>query len=142
MTSFHDRSSSSEDIARELTRDTTSRAAGTRLPSHRALVTRFGASASTVSRARALFAQRGLVVSRPGAGRGREDVLVGIGGQAALSTAMRVVAPPGDPVPLEAPTHPGTLAAARAAACARCRSPWTRTGCARTTSTTPWAAPA
>ena len=28
---------------------------------------------------------------------------------------MRAVAPPGDPVPLEAPTHPGTLAAARAA---------------------------
>ncbi|WP_414672703.1 GntR family transcriptional regulator [Kocuria sp. UBA1838] len=76
MTSFHDRSSSSEDIARELTRDVTSRATGMRLPSHRALVTRFGASASPVSRARALLAQRGLVVSRPGAGRGREDVLV------------------------------------------------------------------
>ncbi|OXS83036.1 GntR family transcriptional regulator [Kocuria marina subsp. indica] len=76
MTSFHDRSSSSEDIARELTRDITSRAMGTRLPSHRALVTRFGASASPVSRARALLAQRGLVISRPGAGLGREDVLV------------------------------------------------------------------
>ncbi|WP_454823590.1 GntR family transcriptional regulator [Kocuria marina] len=81
-------------MARELTRDITSLAAGTRLPSHRALVTRFGASASTVSRARALLAQRGLVVSRPGAGRGREDVLVVGGGQAALSTAMRAVAGP------------------------------------------------
>ncbi|MGK4218588.1 GntR family transcriptional regulator [Kocuria marina] len=94
MTSFHDRSSSSEDIARELTRDITSRATGTRLPSHRALVTRLGASASPVSRARALLAQRGLVISRPGAGLGREDVLVVGGGQAALSTAMRAVAGP------------------------------------------------
>ncbi|WP_270264147.1 PLP-dependent aminotransferase family protein [Kocuria marina] len=216
-------SSSSEDIARELTRDITPLATGTRLPSHRALVTRFGASASTVSRALALLAQRGLVVSRPGAGTfraaqepaassgdttwqeaalalnpgladgnpgarrlhspglsntlatpspgvidlnsgyahhsllpmtalraaltraarsphawerppaggladlrmwfaedigaglGREDVLVVGGGQAALSTAMRAVAQPGDPVLLEAPTYPGTLAAARAA---------------------------
>ena len=216
-------SSSSGEIAEELAREVIPLPAGTRLPTHRALVTRFGASASTVSQALALLTQRGLVVSRPGAGTfrarlepsthsgdtswqeaalalnpglaegnpgardftspgllntlstpgpgvidlnggyphhsllpmkalssalaraarrpqawerppigglpdlrtwfaedigpglGREDVLIVGAGQAALSTTMRAVAQPGDPVVLESPTYPGAVAAARAA---------------------------
>ena len=216
-------SSSAEEIARELAREISAMPVGARIPTHRALVARFGASASTVSQALSLLAQRGLVVSRPGAGTfrarpeqdtvagdtswqeaalalnagladgnpgardftspgllntlstpgpgvvdlnggyphqsllpmkalgsalaraarrpqawerppvgglpelrtwfasdigpglGREDVLIVGAGQAALSTTMRAVAQPGDPVVLESPTYPGAVAAARAA---------------------------
>jgi DNA-binding transcriptional MocR family regulator len=43
------------------------------------------------------------------------DVVVTPGAQAALSTALRVLAPPGAPVLVESPTYLGTIAAARAA---------------------------
>lgn len=43
------------------------------------------------------------------------DVVICPGGQAALATAMRALADPGDPVIVEAPTYLGALAAARAA---------------------------
>ncbi|WP_210574948.1 PLP-dependent aminotransferase family protein [Streptomyces sp. GESEQ-4] len=43
------------------------------------------------------------------------EVLVGGGGQAALTTAFRALAPPGAPVLVESPTYPGMLAIARAA---------------------------
>lgn len=42
-------------------------------------------------------------------------VLVGAGGQSALTTALRALAPPGAPVLVESPTYPGMLAIARAA---------------------------
>lgn len=43
------------------------------------------------------------------------DVLVTSGGQSALTTALRALAPPGAPVLVESPTYPGMLAIARAA---------------------------
>jgi DNA-binding transcriptional MocR family regulator len=43
------------------------------------------------------------------------DVLVTAGGQSALTTALRALAPPGAPVLVESPTYPGMLAIARAA---------------------------
>ncbi|MDO0931681.1 PLP-dependent aminotransferase family protein [Streptomyces sp. DG2A-72] len=43
------------------------------------------------------------------------EMLVGGGGQAALTTAFRALAPPGAPVLVESPTYPGMLAIARAA---------------------------
>ncbi|MFG2782126.1 PLP-dependent aminotransferase family protein [Streptomyces prunicolor] len=43
------------------------------------------------------------------------DVLVSAGGQTALTTALRALAPPGAPVLVESPTYPGMLAIARAA---------------------------
>ncbi|MEU1126024.1 PLP-dependent aminotransferase family protein, partial [Streptomyces sp. NPDC005899] len=43
------------------------------------------------------------------------DVLITAGGQSALTTALRALAPPGAPVLVESPTYPGMLAAARAA---------------------------
>jgi DNA-binding transcriptional MocR family regulator len=42
------------------------------------------------------------------------DVLVTEGGQRALTTAVRALAPPGAPVLVESPTYPGLLAIARA----------------------------
>lgn len=42
------------------------------------------------------------------------DVLITAGGQSALATALRALAPPGAPVLVESPTYPGMLAAARA----------------------------
>ncbi|MFI9204451.1 PLP-dependent aminotransferase family protein [Streptomyces sp. NPDC053048] len=42
------------------------------------------------------------------------DVLITAGGQSALTTALRALAPPGAPVLVESPTYPGMLAAARA----------------------------
>ncbi|MGW1142750.1 aminotransferase-like domain-containing protein [Streptomyces zhihengii] len=50
-----------------------------------------------------------------GATTGPADVLVTSGGQAALTTALRALAPPGAPVLVESPTYPGMLAIARAA---------------------------
>ncbi|MFD5726994.1 PLP-dependent aminotransferase family protein [Streptomyces sp. NPDC058368] len=46
---------------------------------------------------------------------GAADVLITAGGQSALATALRALAPPGAPVLVESPTYPGMLAAARAA---------------------------
>ncbi|WUD77464.1 PLP-dependent aminotransferase family protein [Streptomyces sp. NBC_00510] len=43
------------------------------------------------------------------------QVLITGGGQAALTTALQALAPPGSPVLVESPTYPGMLAAARAA---------------------------
>ncbi|MFD0145147.1 MULTISPECIES: aminotransferase-like domain-containing protein [unclassified Streptomyces] len=43
------------------------------------------------------------------------DVLVTAGGQPAITTALRALAPPGTPVLVESPTYPGMLAVARAA---------------------------
>ncbi|MET7285803.1 PLP-dependent aminotransferase family protein [Streptomyces sp. NPDC005573] len=43
------------------------------------------------------------------------DVLIAAGGQSALATALRALAPPGAPVLVESPTYPGMLALARAA---------------------------
>lgn len=42
------------------------------------------------------------------------EVLITAGGQSALTTALRALAPPGAPVLVESPTYPGILAAARA----------------------------
>ncbi|MFD5316272.1 PLP-dependent aminotransferase family protein [Streptomyces sp. NPDC127098] len=42
------------------------------------------------------------------------DVLITAGGQSALTTALRALAPPGAPVLVESPTYPGMLAVARA----------------------------
>ncbi|MEU4804951.1 PLP-dependent aminotransferase family protein [Actinosynnema sp. NPDC023587] len=50
-----------------------------------------------------------------GGGLGRHDVLVCGAGQGALATALRALAQPGDPVVVESPTYPGTIAAARSA---------------------------
>ncbi|MEU1404333.1 PLP-dependent aminotransferase family protein [Streptomyces sp. NPDC005728] len=43
------------------------------------------------------------------------EVLIAAGGQAALATALRALAPPGATVLVESPTYPGMLALARAA---------------------------
>ncbi|MEU2230592.1 PLP-dependent aminotransferase family protein [Streptomyces vietnamensis] len=43
------------------------------------------------------------------------EVLITAGGQSAISTALRALAPPGTPVLVESPTYPGMLAVARAA---------------------------
>ncbi|MFD3777134.1 PLP-dependent aminotransferase family protein [Streptomyces sp. NPDC058612] len=48
---------------------------------------------------------------------GAEDVLVTAGGQNALATALRALAPPGAPILVESPTYPGLLAIARASGC-------------------------
>ncbi|MFD3875140.1 PLP-dependent aminotransferase family protein [Streptomyces sp. NPDC058623] len=45
------------------------------------------------------------------------DVLVSAGGQSALTTALRALAPPGSPVLVESPTYPGLLAIARSSGC-------------------------
>ncbi|MEV7280147.1 PLP-dependent aminotransferase family protein [Streptomyces sp. NPDC093111] len=50
-----------------------------------------------------------------GGGVTAAEVLVTAGGQPALSTALRALAPPGTPVLVESPTYPGMLAIARAA---------------------------
>ncbi|WNI19249.1 PLP-dependent aminotransferase family protein [Actinacidiphila sp. ITFR-21] len=49
------------------------------------------------------------------AGVGPAQVLITAGGQAALTTALRALAPPGGAVLVESPTYPGALAVARAA---------------------------
>ncbi|MEV6693511.1 PLP-dependent aminotransferase family protein [Micromonospora sp. NPDC051196] len=50
-----------------------------------------------------------------GGGLRAEDMVICPGGQAALSTALRALAAPGDALLVESPTYLGTLAAARAA---------------------------
>ncbi|MFJ5266098.1 PLP-dependent aminotransferase family protein [Streptomyces sp. NPDC088387] len=54
-------------------------------------------------------------VGGPGGGVIPSQVLVTGGGQAALTTSLQALAPPGSPVLVESPTYPGLLAAARAA---------------------------
>ncbi|MEZ0095134.1 PLP-dependent aminotransferase family protein [Streptacidiphilus sp. EB129] len=54
-------------------------------------------------------------ISGPAGSLSAADVLVTAGGQSALSTALRSLAPPGAPVLVESPSYPGTLAIARAA---------------------------
>lgn len=49
------------------------------------------------------------------AGAAQQHVLITSGGQNALSTTFRAIAPPGSPVLVESPTYYGALAAARAA---------------------------
>ncbi|URM90156.1 PLP-dependent aminotransferase family protein [Streptomyces sp. MRC013] len=215
--------SSSQELAGTLAREIGELPAGARIATHRELVRRFGVSATTVSQALSLLAQRGLVTIRPGAGTyrtgarpvasagdtswqeaalepvdridssavppsgfetsalletlsawepdvadlnggylhpglqplgvlgtalsraarrpeswdrppvggvpelrdwfaadiggglGRHDILVCGAGQSALATALRALGRPGDPVVVESPTYPGTIAAARAA---------------------------
>ncbi|WP_258175362.1 aminotransferase-like domain-containing protein [Actinopolyspora mortivallis] len=54
-------------------------------------------------------------VSDIGGGLSRHDVLICGAGQSALSTALRALCQPNDPVVIESPTYPGTIAAIRAA---------------------------
>jgi DNA-binding transcriptional MocR family regulator len=54
-------------------------------------------------------------IAGPGGGVTAAEVLISSGGQAALTTALRALAPPGAPVLVESPTYPGMLAIARAA---------------------------
>jgi DNA-binding transcriptional MocR family regulator len=61
---------------------------------------------------RAWFARE---VGGPGGGITPAQVLITAGGQAALTTALHALAPPGSAVLVESPTYPGALAVARAA---------------------------
>ncbi|MFJ6087875.1 PLP-dependent aminotransferase family protein [Streptomyces sp. NPDC092369] len=61
---------------------------------------------------RAWFARE---VGGPSGGIIAAQVLITGGGQAALTTALHALTPPGAPVLVESPTYPGVLAAARAA---------------------------
>ncbi|WP_371672660.1 PLP-dependent aminotransferase family protein [Streptomyces sp. NBC_00289] len=54
-------------------------------------------------------------IGGPGGAVTAAGVLVTAGGQSALTTALRALAPPGAPVLVESPTYPGMLAIARAA---------------------------
>ncbi|MEV4556871.1 PLP-dependent aminotransferase family protein [Kitasatospora sp. NPDC049285] len=58
---------------------------------------------------------RGWFARDIGGGVTAAEVLIAAGGQSALSTALRSLAPPGAPVLVESPTYPGLLAIARAA---------------------------
>ncbi|MFF5424999.1 MULTISPECIES: PLP-dependent aminotransferase family protein [unclassified Streptomyces] len=49
-----------------------------------------------------------------GGGVTAAEILITAGGQSALTTALRALAPPGAPVLVESPTYPGMLAVARA----------------------------
>ncbi|KAF4411120.1 MULTISPECIES: PLP-dependent aminotransferase family protein [Streptomyces] len=53
-------------------------------------------------------------IGGPGGALGASQVLVTAGGQSALTTALRALAPPGAAVLVESPTYPGMLAVARA----------------------------
>jgi aspartate/methionine/tyrosine aminotransferase len=59
---------------------------------------------------------RGWFAAQVGGGVGEADVIVCLGGQAALAACLRALAAPGAPVLVESPTYLGALAAARAAA--------------------------
>ncbi|MFD4608650.1 PLP-dependent aminotransferase family protein [Streptomyces sp. NPDC058451] len=52
-------------------------------------------------------------IGGPGGTVTAADVLITAGGQSALTTALRALAPPGAPVLVESPTYPGMLAIAR-----------------------------
>ncbi|MFI9344432.1 PLP-dependent aminotransferase family protein [Streptomyces sp. NPDC052773] len=54
-------------------------------------------------------------IGGPGGAVTAAEVLITSGGQSALTTALRALAPPGAPVLVESPTYPGMLAIARAA---------------------------
>lgn len=54
-------------------------------------------------------------IGGPGGSITAAEVLITSGGQSALTTALRALAPPGAPVLVESPTYPGMLAIARAA---------------------------
>ncbi|MEU4687079.1 PLP-dependent aminotransferase family protein [Streptomyces xinghaiensis] len=54
-------------------------------------------------------------IGGPGGALAPSDVLITAGGQSALTTALRALAPPGAAVLVESPTYPGLLAVARAA---------------------------
>ena len=58
---------------------------------------------------------RGWFAAQVGGGVGESDVIVCLGGQAALAACLRGLAAPGAPVLVESPTYLGALAAARAA---------------------------
>ncbi|KDN81940.1 PLP-dependent aminotransferase family protein [Kitasatospora cheerisanensis] len=58
---------------------------------------------------------RGWFAREIGGGVTAAEVLITAGGQSALTTALRSLAPPGAPVLVESPTYPGLLAIARAA---------------------------
>ncbi|NGO73407.1 PLP-dependent aminotransferase family protein, partial [Streptomyces boncukensis] len=53
-------------------------------------------------------------IGGPHGGVAPSEVLITAGGQSALTTALRALAPPGAAVLVESPTYPGMLAAARA----------------------------
>lgn len=53
-------------------------------------------------------------IGGPGGTVTAAEVLIAAGGQSALTTALRALAPPGAPVLVESPTYPGMLAIARA----------------------------
>ncbi|TYL45601.1 PLP-dependent aminotransferase family protein [Nocardioides sp. BGMRC 2183] len=83
-----------------------------------------GAALSRVARSKEGWAQpdrvglpdlRDWFATEIGGGLTRHDVLITAGGQAALSVALRAIGRPGDPVVVETPTYPGTLAAAHGA---------------------------
>jgi DNA-binding transcriptional MocR family regulator len=61
---------------------------------------------------RAWFARE---IGGPAGAVAASEVLITAGGQSALSTALRALAPPGSAVLVESPTYPGLLAVARAA---------------------------
>ena len=58
---------------------------------------------------------RAWFAAQVGGGVGEADVIVCLGGQAALAACLRGLAAPGSPLLVESPTYPGALAAARAA---------------------------
>jgi len=58
---------------------------------------------------------RGWFAREVGGGVTAAEVLITAGGQSALTTALRSLAPPGGPVLVESPTYPGLLAVARTA---------------------------
>ncbi|MFI9722382.1 PLP-dependent aminotransferase family protein [Streptomyces sp. NPDC052396] len=64
-----------------------------------------------VGELRAWFARE---IGGPAGTLAPSEVLITAGGQSALTTALRALAPPGAPVLVESPAYPGTLAAARA----------------------------
>lgn len=63
-----------------------------------------------------------------GGGLSRHDILIAPGGQSALATTLRAVTGPGDAVVIEAPTYPGTIAAAQAASLRTVSAPLDREG--------------
>ena len=65
---------------------------------------------------RGLAGLREWFASHHGAGFSAGDVIVSNGGQSAISASFRALVPPSDPLIVEAPTYPGALAIARAAA--------------------------
>ncbi|MCZ7413368.1 MULTISPECIES: aminotransferase-like domain-containing protein [unclassified Streptomyces] len=64
-----------------------------------------------VAELRSWFARE---IAGPGGARTADEVIVTAGGQSAITTALRALAPPGAPVLVESPTYPGLLAVARA----------------------------